>query len=205
MTLRHLALVCSIFASAGCAHIVDNEWRCRFTETPSLPYMQMSRTFQVDNLPESTLVAAHFYSLRSTRATVSPCSNLAIVKELHIRTAPGRDLHLREHRSLVDARGRVIAERNEDISQQITVTATYRGVVALNIPATMHTGVYRLISTIYVDGLDAGSGTGGEPITLNRASTTFTVAMPDSDSYVPTKTSTRTASRRAAISKNRIP
>lgn len=199
---RILALGIVFIASAGCAHnSPDSEWRCRLNETPSLPYAPMSRTFQVDNLPDSTVVAAHMYSLYSTRSEVMPCSNLAIVKEIHIRAAPGKNLRLREHRKLIDARGRTLQENEEDISQQITVSATYRGILALTIPAETKPGTYRLVSTVYVDGL------ADEPVALNQASTRFTV-MASGQALTPAPKATRPRQDQAArntISKNRAP
>ena len=178
----------------GCSALTPRDTHCRVNEAPSLPYSSMSRTMRTDNLPDGTLVSAHRYQLRPQQFQVMPCDNLLIVKELHARTAPGRHFRLSEVREFYADDGSLIAQAKEDVSRQIRRSGTYRGVLALPIPADTPAGIYRMVGKLFVDNL------GETPILLNETETEFEVLPP------PTPAAGSGEPRQTRpISKNRVP
>lgn len=166
VTLALLAFV------GGCAAPGLPRAGCTSANAPSLPYRLMSQTERTDDLPGETVVAAHRYSIRTDRASVKPCSDIAIVKEVHIRRGGGHALKLREERAFFAEDGTEVAKSSESVGRYLTRSGTYRAVQVLPIPARTPGGEYSVVSELYLDDRDNGA------ILLNRARTQFWVEAP---------------------------
>ena len=132
----------------------------------------MSQTERTDDLPGETVVAAHRYSIRTDRASVKPCSDIAIVKEVHIRRSSGHALKMREERAFFAEDGTEVAKSSEAVGRYLPRSGTYRAVQVLPIPARTPGGEYSVVTELYLDDPDNGA------ILLNRARTQFWVEAP---------------------------
>lgn len=193
---RRLVLVLFAALAAGCATPSLPRGSCATANAPSLPYTLMSQTERTDDLPSDTVVAAHDYRIHTDRFEVKPCSDIAIVKEIHIRRASGRALKLREERTFFAPDGTEVAQSSENVGRYLTRSGTYRAVQVLPIPATTPGGEYALVTELYLDDPDSGE------ILLNRARTQFAVDAAAAAKPVP-KAAPKTAPRAKATSKNR--
>lgn len=185
-----LALLCAALLLSACANGERRPYTCRGTQAPSLPYSLMSHTERTDNLPDETVIAAHFYRVRPDRAAVKPCSEVAIVKEIHLRRATNRPLQLRERREFYAADGTLVAQSEEDLGARLLYSGNYRAVQVLPIPAGAPPGRYRMIADLYLEDGD------NPPILLNSAQTELRVLG------TAAKTSTTAAKSRPRVTKS---
>lgn len=194
--IRSLLALATLAFASGCALPGTPRTGCTAANAPSLPYRLMSQTERTDDLPNETVVAAHRYSIRTDRTHVKPCSDIAIVKELHIRRADGHALKLREERKFFAEDGTEVANSSEAVGRYLGRSGTYRAVQVLPIPAQTPGGEYSVLTELYLDDADNGA------ILLNRARTQFWVEAPAN----PTKPASRaglTSKSRAAVSSRR--
>lgn len=170
---------------------------CTSANAPSLPYGLMSQTERTDDLPSETVVAAHRYSVRTDRASVKPCNDIAIVKEIHIRRASGHALDLRENRAFFAADGTEVAKSSEAVGKYLTRSGIYRAVQVLPIPARTPGGEYSVVTELYLDDPDNGE------ILLNRARTQFWVDAPAAKATKPAPRAVTTSKSRGRVSTRR--
>lgn len=190
-----LALVTLAFAAA-CAAPGAPRGGCTTANAPSLPYRLMSQTERTDDLPGETVIAAHRYSIRTDRASVTPCSDIAIVKEVHIRRSGAHALKLREERAFFAEDGTEVAKSSEAVGKYLPRSGTYRAVQVLPIPARTPGGEYSVVTELYLDDPDNGA------ILLNRARTQFVVDAPAKAAKASPRAGV-TSKNRAAVSTRR--
>ena len=195
--MRLALAIVGLTLASGCALPGTPRGSCTTANAPSLPYRLMSHTERTDDLPGETVVAAHRYSIRTDRASVKPCSDIAIVKEVHIRRASGHALKLREHRSFFAEDGTEVAKSSEAVGKYLTRSGTYRAVQVLPIPARTPGGEYSVVSELYLDDPDNGE------ILLNRARTQFWVEAPAAKPAKATPRAGTTSKTRADVNTRR--
>lgn len=174
---------------AACSGLDPRTPRCDTAQAPSLPYSLISHTQRTDDLPDETVIAAHFYRIHSDPAAAKPCGEVAIIKEVRLRRASNRPLQVRERRVFYASDGTVVAQSEEDVGAYLPQSGNYRAVQVLPIPATTPAGHYRMVAELYLHEHD-------HAILLNRAETRLHIVAPHS-----VKSKAPTPPRRAPVAR----
>jgi len=153
------ALFALALLGSGCATLLPPSGKCEQfkTKQKKIDYDTTYRLLSDETksaasnfrpLPKGWNASARLYRVHISPEQTTACDHLVIHKELYLQRLKHPRLIVEELREIYTADGVLIADKKENLSQQLDATGYYIASVPLPIPEGAPAGTYRIVNKI---------------------------------------------------------
>ena len=103
------------------------------------------------SLPAGSVAQVSTYKLTFRPGFTKPCTTVAIHKDVVIQRSDEAQVVLNEVREFYAEDGTLIATANQDVSEQVGKSGSYRATTPLPIPKSAPPGKYKIVSKLFFE------------------------------------------------------